>query len=148
MLTILSNFTYNYTFMLFITWRSRKKILNTIPVLTSQNTQQASTNNSETREYIHLILSTSLIITLWSDHCMLNVILVRRHSTLHWQKNMLKSIWKKRKFVFVLQHKRIFLFNKEYYICLLLYFKDPLLKSRDPVLWLKYDFLKCKCFFS
>ena len=42
-----------------------------------------------------------------------------------------------RKFVLVSQPKRIFLCNKEKYIqfkCLLLYFKDPHLKSKDPVL--------------
>ena len=42
-----------------------------------------------------------------------------------------------RKFVLILQPKRIFLCNKENYIwfkCLLLYFKDLLLKSKDHVL--------------
>ena len=61
-----------------------------------------------------------------------------------------KIYLKQKKIVLVLQPKRIFLCNKEKYIwfkCLLPYFKDPLLKSKGIVLWLKYDSLNCKYFF-
>ena len=50
--------------------------------------------------------------------------------SIHRDKNLLKSIWKKRKSALVLQAKRIFLCKKEKYTwfkCLLLYFKYPLL---------------------
>ena len=54
-------------------------------------------------------------------------------------------------FVLVLQPKRISICNKEKYIwlkCLLIYFKDPLLKSKDSHVWLTYDFLNWKYIFS
>ena len=64
------------------------------------------------------------------------------------EKKICLNLFGTRKFVLILQPKRIFLSNKEKYVwikCLLLYFKIPFLKSKDSVLWFKYD-LNCRYF--